>query len=60
VIVGIRGQEIKGQADFYNKLWESGVAGVEIVIDVLKGNRILNQNVKTVDREQYLRHKPVY
>jgi S1-C subfamily serine protease len=60
VIVGIRGQEIKGQADFYNKLWESGAAGVEVPIDVLKGNRILNQNVKTVDREQYLRHKPVY
>lgn len=60
VIVGIRGQEIKGQADFYNKLWESGDAGVEIIIDVLKGNRILNQNVKTVDRHQYLRHKPVY
>ena len=60
VIVGIRGQEIKGQADFYNKLWESGDAGVEILIDVLKGNRIRNQKVKTVDRHQYLRHKPVY
>lgn len=60
VIVGIRGQQIKGQADFYNKLWGSGDAGVEIVVDVLKGNRIQNHSIKSLDRQQYLRPKPVY
>jgi S1-C subfamily serine protease len=60
IIVGIRGNEIKGQADFYSKLWGSGNAGVEIAIDVLKGNRIMSQNIKSVDRQQYLRAKPVY
>lgn len=60
IIVGIRGQQIKGQADFYTKLWGSGEAGVEVAIDVLKGNRILNHNIKSADRQQYLRPKPVY
>jgi S1-C subfamily serine protease len=60
IIVGIRGQQIKGQADFYTKLWGSGDAGVEVVIDVLKGNRIENHHIKSVDRQQYLRPKPVY
>jgi S1-C subfamily serine protease len=60
IIVGIRGNEIKGQADFYSKLWGSGNAGVEIAIDVLKGNRIMSQNIKSVDRQQYLRPKPMY
>lgn len=60
IIVGIRGQEIKGQADFYTKLWQSGEAGVEIVVDVLKGNRIQNYTVKSLDREKYLRPKTVY
>jgi S1-C subfamily serine protease len=60
IIVGIRGQEIKGQADFYTKLWKSGDAGVEIIVDVLKGNRIQNYTVKSVDRDKYLRPKPVY
>jgi S1-C subfamily serine protease len=60
IIVGIRGQEIKGQADFYTKLWQSGEAGVEIVVDVLKGNRIQNYTVKSLEREKYLRPKPVY
>jgi len=60
IIVAIRGQQIKGQADFYTKLWGSGDAGVEVVIDVLKGNRIENHHIKSVDRQQYLRPKPVY
>jgi len=60
IVVGIRGQEIKGQADFYTKLWQSGEAGVEVVVDVLKGNRIENYSIKSVDRERYLRPKPIY
>lgn len=60
IVVGIRGQEIKGQADFYTKLWQSGDAGVEIPVDVLKGNKIQNYSLKSIDREKYLRPKPVY
>jgi S1-C subfamily serine protease len=60
IIVGIHGQEIKGQADFYTKLWKTGEAGVDVIVDVLKGNRIQNYTVKSVDREKYLRPKPVY
>ncbi len=60
IIVGLDGQTIKGQADFYNRLWSHGVAGVEIPLDVLRGGRIENVTVKSVDREQYLRPKPTY
>jgi len=60
IIVGLDGQAIKGQADFYNRLWSHGVAGVDIPLDVLRGGRIENVTVKSVDREQYLRPKPTY
>ena len=60
IIVGIRGQELKGQADFYSKLWKSGEAGAEIPVEVLKGNRIEKYSVKSIEREKYLRPKPVY
>jgi S1-C subfamily serine protease len=60
VIVGIGGQQIKGQADFYNKLWKSGAAGVEVVLDVLKGNRVENYKVKSMDRDSYLRPQTMY
>jgi S1-C subfamily serine protease len=60
VIVGIAGKPIKGQADFYIKLWKSGDAGVLVALEVLKGNRVQNYKVKSIDREQYFRPKPVY
>jgi S1-C subfamily serine protease len=60
VIVGIGGQQIRGQADFYNKLWKSGAAGVEVALDVLKGNRVENYKVKSMDRDTYLRPKTMY
>jgi S1-C subfamily serine protease len=60
VIVGIGGKPIQGQRDFYTKLWASGTAGVDVPLEVLKGNRVRQYNVKSMDRESYLRPKPVY
>jgi S1-C subfamily serine protease len=60
IIVGLDGRAIKGQADFYNRLWSHGVAGVDIPLDVLRNGRVENVMVKSVDREQYLRPKPTY
>lgn len=60
LIVGIAGQAVKGQADFYTRLWARGDAGVEVPIDVLKGTKIEQYKVKSIAREQYYRSKPVY
>jgi S1-C subfamily serine protease len=60
IIVGIRGEEVKGHTDFYRKLWASGDAGTEIVLDVLKGTAVKKLGVRSMDREQYLRPKPTY
>jgi S1-C subfamily serine protease len=58
IIVGISGQPIKGQADFYVRLWKSGDAGVEIAIEVLKGNRVETYKIKSIDRNRYFRSRP--
>ena len=60
VIVALGGQTIRGQADFYTRIWSRGEAGVEIPLDVLRGGRVESFSVKSVDREQYLRPKPTY
>jgi len=60
IIVGLGGQTIKGQADFYTRIWSHGEAGGEIPLDVLRGGRLESFSVKSVDREQYLRPKPTY
>jgi S1-C subfamily serine protease len=55
IIVGIGGQPIKGQADFYTRLWKTGEAGAEIAVEVLKGNRVQTHKIKSIDRNRYLR-----
>jgi S1-C subfamily serine protease len=60
VIVGIGGKSIQGQADFYRKLWASGQAGVEVPLEVLKGNQVQTFTIKSRDRESYFRPTPVY
>ncbi len=57
IIVGIAGSALKGQADFYTRLWKTGNAGIEISLDVLRGNRVENVKVKSIDRNSYFRAK---
>ncbi len=60
VIVGIGGKPFQGQADFYTKLWATGTAGVEVPLDVLKGNQVQKYVIKSRDRDSYFRARPVY
>jgi S1-C subfamily serine protease len=60
VIVGIGGKPVHGQKDFYMKLWDTGTAGVDVPLEVLKGNQLQKHVVKSIDRESYFRPKPVY
>ncbi len=60
IIVGIGGEAVSGQADLYTRLWKSGEAGVSVMLDVVKGNRIEAVTVKSMARENHLRGKPVY
>jgi len=60
VIVGIGGQTIEGQADFYTKLWKTGEAGVDVPLDVLRSGRVEQITIKSIDRDRYYRAKPTY
>ncbi len=60
IIVGISGDGLKGQADFYTRLWKSGNAGVEVALDVLRGNRVEKLTIKSVDRNNYFRTRATY
>jgi S1-C subfamily serine protease len=60
IIVGVRGQPISGQADFYKRLWASGDAGAVVVLDVLKGTQVQKMDIKSIDRDQYFRPRPTY
>jgi serine protease Do len=60
VLVGIGGQPIKGQADFYTKLWKTGDAGVDVPLEVLRSGRVEKVMVKSSDRDRHFRSRPTY
>jgi S1-C subfamily serine protease len=55
VILGIAGQSIGGQSDFYTKLWSSGEAGCDVTLHVLHEKAVKQIVVRTADRMDYLR-----
>lgn len=60
IIVGIGGQPVKGQADFYIKLWSRGEAGVSVPLDVLRSGKVDTITVKSIDRDRHYRQKATY
>ena len=60
VIVGIGGKAVQGQSNFYKQLWATGNAGVDVPLEVLKGNQVQKYTVKSIDRERYFRSGAVY
>ena len=54
VISDIRDSEVGGLADFYRKLWESGPAGAEIPLRIVRDGRETWLRVKSADRNELL------
>ena len=55
VISDVRDGEVDGLADFYRKLWDSGPAGAEIPMRVVRDGRETWLRVKSADRASFLR-----
>lgn len=55
VIIGVSGQPIAGQSDFYRKLWAAGEAGCDVKLHVLHNKAVTEVVVRTGDRMEYLR-----
>jgi S1-C subfamily serine protease len=55
VIAEIRDSDVDGLADFYRKVWNSGPAGAEIPLRVLRDGRDAWLRVKTADRRSFLK-----
>ena len=55
VILGVAGQSIGGQSDFYRKLWSAGEAGCDVALHILHNKAVKQVVVRTADRMDYLR-----
>jgi S1-C subfamily serine protease len=57
MVLRVKGEEVKGLADFYRKVWALGNAGVEVPLGSLRGTNIREITVESVDRSRLLRQK---
>lgn len=55
VILGVGGQAIGDQDEFYQRLWASGEAGAEVTLHVLHDKTVKHVIVQSADRLDYLR-----
>jgi S1-C subfamily serine protease len=60
IVVGVGADPVKSHEDLYRKVWGLGAAGVEIPLKILQGVDMRELKVRSIDRFQYFKEKPVY
>ena len=60
IILGVGGDSVRSQAEFYRKVWGQGGAGADIPLRVLQGVDIKELAVHSMDRVEYFRPKTIY
>ena len=55
IISDVRDGEVDGLADFYRKVWQSGPAGVDVPLRVVRDGRETWLRIKSADRGSFLR-----
>jgi S1-C subfamily serine protease len=55
VILGVGGQAVGRQSEFYQRLWASGEAGAPVVLHVLHKKSVRQLTVRSMDRMAFLR-----
>ena len=60
IVLGVGADSVKSQEEFYRKVWGLGAAGVEVPLRVLQGVDMRELKLRSIDRFQYFKEKPVY
>jgi S1-C subfamily serine protease len=55
VIASVRDESVEGLADFYRKVWASGPAGAEILLEVVRDGRAAWLRLASADRRSFLK-----
>ena len=55
IILGVGGEGVRTQAEFYRRVWDRGAAGTEIPLRVLQGIDIKELRIRSIDRVEYFR-----
>ena len=60
IILGVGGDAVHTQAEFYRKVWSRGAAGSEIPLRVLQDSEVRDLKLRSIDRLDYFKQKPMY
>ena len=60
IILGVGGDGVRTQAEFYRKVWGRGGAGTEIPLKLLQGVDVREVRVQSIDRVEYFRPRTTY
>jgi S1-C subfamily serine protease len=60
IILGVGGDGVRTQAEFYRKVWSRGAAGIDIPLRVLQGVDVKELDVHSIDRIEYFRPKTTH
>lgn len=55
IILGVGGEAVGRQSEFYQRLWSSGAAGATVVLHVLHKRTVRQLKVQSMDRMEFLR-----
>ncbi len=59
IILGVGGEAVGRQSEFYQRLWSSGEAGSPVVLHVLHKRTVRQLTVRSMDRMAFLRPWPI-
>jgi S1-C subfamily serine protease len=60
IILGVDGESVRTQSDFYKKVWARGGAGAEIPLRLLQGIDVKEVRVVSIDRAEYFKRPTTY
>jgi S1-C subfamily serine protease len=60
IVLAVAGEEVTTLADFYRRVWARGAAGVEVPLKVLRGAKLTDVKVRSIDRVEYFRASKGY
>lgn len=60
IVLGVGRDAVTSHEDLYRRVWGLGAAGVEVPLRVLQGVDMHEMKLRSIDRFQYFKEKPVY
>ena len=60
IVLGVGADPVRSHEDLYRRVWGLGAAGVEVPLKVLQGVDLHELKLRSIDRFQYFKEKPVY